>query len=625
MIYGERLNLVDLLRNPNAAGRNHVLFATDELLAPGASNYLHAPTHVLAVRTREVKLVTYSHWTRGTIRPVPAAMKLEFYDYATSTGRAETRSHPDDPRVKPLLSKLFSHYAPTQMQAPLPDSLKPTVRRAKTSYLAFQSAINALTLKQLALDPDHKRSHSRYRPPASPAYANTTWPTEHADVWRSHAAPSGLPAGVGRMRLRTAVATLPPAPVWGYVGRGRAVYVIGGSPYLLNMFTALLRGAPMDSIPILVERGKAYSKRVTPYVARIDTKTMRVRILLLRRGTSINYTGGMLVDSNGFLYAVSRSVLYKIDPATFRIIRSRRLPLAPNSSGKPNEMTAYNGMAATRNGDLILKGWASSGGGNSPPAILLRLDPASLSIKARLVTTAVASARMALAGSGGKEYLYFPGPTESLRMLLRPHGFTLDSGFTKTYLKSGSGATTASSDVFMGDAVVFSDNTIPGATTPMHLFAEAASGSPLEETQAFRSGAAGWNFFMVGGDPYRSGIVVVEDQLNGGIAGYRACTGGHAVSKLWENDSLKPSAGIAIDYRSGQLYTDNRVCKPRRPCRLFLDVLDLRSGTRLTQVRVRGRKPSIGQIFIAPQAVYYVASDIGSRHGFVTRVTVHGR
>lgn len=44
---------------------------------------------------------------------------------------------------------------------------------------------------------------SRYRQPASPAYANTTWPSEHADVWRSHAAPTGLPPGVGRMRLRT--------------------------------------------------------------------------------------------------------------------------------------------------------------------------------------------------------------------------------------------------------------------------------------------------------------------------------------------------------------------------------------------------------------------------------------
>ena len=48
-------------------------------------------------------------------------MKLEFYDYATSTRRAETCSHRDDARVRPLPDKLLNHCVPTQMPAPLPD------------------------------------------------------------------------------------------------------------------------------------------------------------------------------------------------------------------------------------------------------------------------------------------------------------------------------------------------------------------------------------------------------------------------------------------------------------------------------------------------------------------------
>jgi len=37
---------------------------------------------------------------------------------------------------------------------------------------------------------------------------------------------------------------------------------------------------------------------------------------------------------------------------------------------------------------------------------------------------------------------------------------------------------------------------------------------------------------------------------------------------------------------------------------------------------VKGTKPSIGQIFIGPDnAVYYMATDAGSEHGDVTRVT----
>jgi uncharacterized sulfatase len=139
---------VQLLRNPNAKGRDHVLVATDEII-PRLLNYLNAPTHVLAVRTHEAKLVTYTHWARNTTTPVRAGMQLEFYDYATSAGRAETRSHPDDPRVRPLLNKLFNQYVPTQMQAPLPVALRPASARARAAYIAFEKVSNAHAIDKL--------------------------------------------------------------------------------------------------------------------------------------------------------------------------------------------------------------------------------------------------------------------------------------------------------------------------------------------------------------------------------------------------------------------------------------------------------------------------------------------
>jgi uncharacterized sulfatase len=126
-----------------------VLFSTDELLAPGALNYLHAPIHVLAVRTQSAKLVTYSHWVPGTTRPIPTTMKLEFYDYATANGRAELHSNPHDPRVKPLVNKLFNQYVPTQMEAPLPGSLKRAVARGRASYIAFEAALKLATVQSL--------------------------------------------------------------------------------------------------------------------------------------------------------------------------------------------------------------------------------------------------------------------------------------------------------------------------------------------------------------------------------------------------------------------------------------------------------------------------------------------
>ena len=147
-IYGERLNLVKLLANPHAAGREHVVFATDEIF-PAAMNYAHAPTHVLAVRTRDAKLVTYSHWAPGTTRVIPRSVKLEYYDYNTATGRAETRSHPQDPRAKVLAHKLFREYVPRQMEAPLPPSLRSTVLKARASYVAFNALTNAYSYKSL--------------------------------------------------------------------------------------------------------------------------------------------------------------------------------------------------------------------------------------------------------------------------------------------------------------------------------------------------------------------------------------------------------------------------------------------------------------------------------------------
>ena len=92
--------------NASARGRTHVLFATRRGPAGGV-NYDHVPTHILAVRTPLLKLVTYSRWAPGTARPIRASLRTEFYDYRFASGRAETRSRPDDPAIPVLLRKLF--------------------------------------------------------------------------------------------------------------------------------------------------------------------------------------------------------------------------------------------------------------------------------------------------------------------------------------------------------------------------------------------------------------------------------------------------------------------------------------------------------------------------------------
>ena len=97
-----------------------------------------------------------------------------------------------------------------------------------------------------------------------------------------------------------------------------------------------------------------------------------------------------------------------------------------------------------------------------------------------------------------------------MRFIVAPTDFLLDPSWTATYL--GPGETMASSDIFMGKGVLFASNTSPQATTPMRVFAQGAgSGAPLRDVTAFRGDQVGWNFFMMAGDPYRSGLAAVQD------------------------------------------------------------------------------------------------------------------
>lgn len=455
------------------------------------------------------------------------------------------------------------------------------------------------------------------RRPHAPAYGDTTWPSEHYDTWRTHAVAAGLPSGLRALRARSVA--LPSTPVWGYVGLDGNIYVLGGAPFLLDVFTKLILGSE-EPLPKLIAESLRYSKTVTPYIARIDPETMAVSLLRLTEGSSVNYTGGLLIDSNGYIYAVARSVLYKIYPKTFTIVRSRRLPLAPKSSGEPNQLTAYNGMQATTDGYLILKGFAALGG---KTGIIVKVDPNDLSIRARFESKQLASPRMAVATVTNHQYVYVPGGTHSARLLIGSNSFTLDDKYRRRYLYPRTGDTAASSDVFMGRGVIFTNNTIPSATSPMSIFAQGAGDvSKLRSTQAFYASTAGWNFFMAVGDPFKTGIAAVQNQVDGHIAGFAVCSGGINVKKLWENDAIDGSAGMAIDDATAQLYADDHRCTKGIACELFFVVLDLRTGKEIARIAVAGTKPTIGQIFIAPKGrVFYLATDTDNKTGYISRIS----
>ena len=135
---------MELLRDPNAAGRDHILFSTDEVLLDEL-NYLHAPTHVLAVRT-----------LRRSSSPTPTGSRARRARYlnrrsssSTTTPRRKAGPRPEATRTirAPRLWRTScSTNMPQQMEAPLPPSLKETAAEARASYIAYVAKSNVTPL-----------------------------------------------------------------------------------------------------------------------------------------------------------------------------------------------------------------------------------------------------------------------------------------------------------------------------------------------------------------------------------------------------------------------------------------------------------------------------------------------
>jgi len=66
---------------------------------------------------------------------------------------------------------------------------------------------------------------------------------------------------------------------------------------------------------------------------------------------------------------------------------------------------------------------------------------------------------------------------------------------------------------------------------------------------------------------------------------------------------------------------DRRCDADGENCTLWLVVLDIESGDPLAEIQVAGSLPSNSQTFIGSDAVYFIATEADSPHGYVTCVT----
>jgi hypothetical protein len=357
------------------------------------------------------------------------------------------------------------------------------------------------------------------------------------------------------------------------------------------------------------------------YVARIDPTTMTAQFLDLPKGTTPNYPGSIVAHRNGMLYAIGTATLFEIDPRTFEITRSLDLPLNPTRANS----TIYNTLQiSARNGDLILKTAPQRGNGQ-----LVAIDVEQLAVRNELETP-LSSARMTLLVQGDAEYVYLPGDTETLRLTVTDSGFAPDPSWSRTYRTDDDGSTPGVAMTPTGGhgTVVFPNNNtvLIKVSAPLEMFWQSVTdpSAGVSSVNATSTDLPGGTFAPPPGDPFSSSVMVAADAVNGRLAAWRITDDG-SLENLWVTDAYAVSVGAAIVADQQRLYTDDRECSADgSDCTLYLVVADLMTGDEIARVEVAGSQPSIGRIFIGPDAVYYIATQGEGGNGFITRVTATG-
>ena len=455
--------------------------------------------------------------------------------------------------------------------------------------------------------------------PERSGYYDTVWPSEHADLWRSHAAlNAGLPASFDPAQLRVATAPLN-LPVWGYTRQPDEVFVIGGSPFVLNTFTQAIKTGQSQRDLVSTVRDMASGDQ--PYVAKLNPLTMQTKIVALNRGFTANYTRGLVIHQNGYVYAVAQSVLYKLNPDTMHIEASMGLPLV-GQLWPTQYWTTYNGLQVLASGELVVKGFDLLDSVNVPGYLLL-VDPETLAIDVQQ-TVAVSSARLMLQQKpDGTAFLYHVNALDSLRYTVSLAGFQLDPTWTRRYRSAEAGSTQASSPLLFGKLgqVVFADNTAPGATTPLQLYTQPVDASALPAVltgvAAFSKSLPSFNFFMVAADPYQQQLLVYYDPMHNLLSAHRVSADGR-LDPVWERDGYKISASPALVPDRDLLYIDDY-----RAGKDHLVVLKLSTGQELAAVELSATLPTIGTIVPGMNNdVYLTSSEAGARNGLISRIYV---
>ena len=162
-MYGSRLDLLSILRDANAPGRQYVLHTTDEFV-PSGVNFLEAPLHVIGTifqdqEGKKQKLGVYTLWDPFAPDQSQAVVvksedervtQMEYYDHSTSGGAQELESTPASQKAQDAITRYWGAYpdGPSlvldELQAPLPVAYyQEAQQKAYRRLQAYMQILNA--------------------------------------------------------------------------------------------------------------------------------------------------------------------------------------------------------------------------------------------------------------------------------------------------------------------------------------------------------------------------------------------------------------------------------------------------------------------------------------------------
>jgi uncharacterized sulfatase len=162
-LWGSRHDMLNILRDPAAPGRQYVLHTTDEFV-PSSVNYLNAPMHVIGTIFKNTdgnkqKLGVYTRWEdfnseqsqAEVVFNINQSTQLEYYDHGDRQGQLETMNSADSYSAEDAIALYWGTYpnGPSlvleELQAPLPLAYQEAQQTAYKELQAYMQILNTAT------------------------------------------------------------------------------------------------------------------------------------------------------------------------------------------------------------------------------------------------------------------------------------------------------------------------------------------------------------------------------------------------------------------------------------------------------------------------------------------------